>query len=116
MYHKSVLLEESVKGLNINPDGLYVDVTFGGGGHSRRIMECLDKGHLYAFDQDADAARNVIDDSRFTFIPQNFKYMKNYMPEGRLTASWQISACRRTSSTPRRRVSPHASRGVSICV
>ena len=79
MYHKSVLLEESVKGLNINPDGLYVDVTFGGGGHSRRIMECLDKGHLYAFDQDADAARNVIDDSRFTFIPQNFKYMKNFL-------------------------------------
>ena len=79
MYHKSVLLEESVKGLNINPDGLYVDVTFGGGGHSRRIMECLDKGHLYAFDQDADAARNVIDDSRFTMVYSNFRFLRNFL-------------------------------------
>lgn len=80
MYHIPVLLNESVEGLNIKPDGVYVDVTFGGGGHSRRIMECLgDNGHLYAFDQDEDAAKNVIDDSRFTFIQQNFRYMKNFI-------------------------------------
>lgn len=80
MYHIPVLLNESVEGLNIKPEGVYVDVTFGGGGHSRRIMECLgDNGHLYAFDQDEDAAKNVIDDSRFTFIQQNFRYMKNFI-------------------------------------
>lgn len=80
MYHIPVLLNESVDGLNIKPDGVYVDVTFGGGGHSRRIMECLgNNGRLYAFDQDEDAAKNVIDDSRFTFIQQNFRYMKNFI-------------------------------------
>lgn len=80
MYHIPVMLNESVEGLNINPNGTYVDVTFGGGGHSRRIMECLGEGgHLYAFDQDEDAAKNVIDDSRFTFIQQNFRYMKNFL-------------------------------------
>ncbi len=80
MYHIPVLLNESVEGLNIKPDGVYVDVTFGGGGHSRRIMECLgENGRLYAFDQDEDAAKNVIDDSRFTFIQQNFRYMKNFI-------------------------------------
>lgn len=80
MYHIPVLLDESIKGLNIRPDGIYVDVTFGGGGHSRRIMECLaDNGHLYAFDQDEDAAKNAFDDNRFTFIPQNFRYMKNFI-------------------------------------
>lgn len=80
MYHIPVLLNESVEALNIKPDGIYVDVTFGGGGHSRRILECLgEKGHLYAFDQDEDAVKNVIDDSRFTFIQQNFRYMKNFL-------------------------------------
>lgn len=80
MYHIPVLLKESVEALNIKPDGIYVDVTFGGGGHSRRILECLgEKGHLYAFDQDEDAVKNVIDDSRFTFIQQNFRYMKNFL-------------------------------------
>lgn len=79
MYHNPVMLEECMKGLNIKPDGLYVDVTFGGGGHSRRILDQLDRGHLYAFDQDADAARNAFDDPRFTFIPQNFRYMKNFV-------------------------------------
>ena len=80
MYHIPVMLNESIEGLNINPNGTYVDVTFGGGGHSRRIMECLGEGgHLYAFDQDEDAAKNVIDDSRFTFIQQNFRYMKNFL-------------------------------------
>lgn len=80
MYHIPVMLNESIEGLNINPNGTYVDVTFGGGGHSRRIMECLgENGRLYAFDQDEDAAKNVIDDSRFTFIQQNFRYMKNFV-------------------------------------
>ncbi len=80
MYHIPVLLNESINGLNIKPNGVYVDVTFGGGGHSRRIMENLDEtGRLYAFDQDEDAARNIIDDERFTFIQQNFRYMKNFV-------------------------------------
>ena len=80
MYHIPVMLNESIEGLNINPNGTYVDVTFGGGGHSRRIMECLgENGRLYAFDQDEEAAKNVIDDSRFTFIQQNFRYMKNFV-------------------------------------
>ena len=80
MYHIPVLLNESVNALNIKPNGVYVDVTFGGGGHSRRILECLgEEGRLYAFDQDEDAAKNEIDDSRFTFIQQNFRYMKNFV-------------------------------------
>ena len=79
MYHNPVLLNECIDGLSINPDGIYVDVTFGGGGHSRAILEHLKGGHLYAFDQDADAARNAFEDERFTFIPQNFRYMKNFV-------------------------------------
>lgn len=80
MYHIPVMLNESIEGLNIKPNGTYVDVTFGGGGHSRRILECLgEDGRLFAFDQDEDAAKNVIDDSRFTFIQQNFRYMKNFL-------------------------------------
>ena len=79
MYHNRVLLNECVDGLNIKPDGIYVDVTFGGGGHSRAILEHLKGGHLYAFDQDADAAKNAFEDERFTFIPQNFRYMKNFV-------------------------------------
>ena len=79
MYHQPVLLNECIEGLNIRPDGAYADVTFGGGGHSRAIMERLGTGHLYAFDQDEDAAKNVIDDDRFTFIQQNFSYFKNFI-------------------------------------
>jgi 16S rRNA (cytosine1402-N4)-methyltransferase len=79
MYHNPVLLHESVEGLNLRPDGTYVDVTFGGGGHSKYILSQLDKGHLIGFDQDQDAAKNIIDDERFTFIPQNFKYLKNFL-------------------------------------
>ncbi|HCE55067.1 MAG: 16S rRNA (cytosine(1402)-N(4))-methyltransferase RsmH [Lutibacter sp.] len=79
-YHNPVLLKESVDGLNINPDGIYVDVTFGGGGHSREILSRLNEhGKLYAFDQDEDAQRNAIDDSRFTLIPQNFRFIKRYL-------------------------------------
>lgn len=79
MYHNPVLLNESIEGLNIDPEGVYVDVTFGGGGHSRAILERLKGGRLYAFDQDADAAKNAFADERFTFIPQNFRYMKNFI-------------------------------------
>ena len=79
-YHVPVLLKESIDGLNIRPDGTYVDVTFGGGGHSREILSRLGaEGHLYSFDQDADAERNIVDDSRFTFVRSNFRYLKNWM-------------------------------------
>jgi len=79
MYHNPVMLNECIGGLNINPDGVYADVTFGGGGHSRAILDRLTTGHLYAFDQDEDAAANAFDDERFTFIPQNFRYFKNFI-------------------------------------
>lgn len=79
-YHQPVLLNESLEGLNIRPDGTYVDVTFGGGGHSRAIMERLgSEGRLLAFDQDDDAMANSIDDPRFTLIHENFKYLKNFL-------------------------------------
>lgn len=95
-YHIPVLLKESVDGLDIKPDGIYVDVTFGGGGHSREILSRLGaEGHLYSFDQDADAEQNVltpeaasegtdgprrfVDDERFTFVRSNFRYLKNWM-------------------------------------
>ncbi|MDR0970425.1 MAG: 16S rRNA (cytosine(1402)-N(4))-methyltransferase RsmH [Lentimicrobiaceae bacterium] len=79
MYHTPVLLEKSVEGLCVKPDGLYADVTFGGGGHSRQILDSIQSGHLFAFDQDADAAKNAFDDDRFTFIPQNFRFFKNFI-------------------------------------
>ena len=79
MYHNPVMLDKCIEGLNIEPSGVYVDVTFGGGGHSRAILERLTTGHLYAFDQDEDAAQNAFDDERFTFIPQNFRYFKNFI-------------------------------------
>lgn len=79
-YHEPVLLEMSVNGLNIKPDGVYVDVTFGGGGHSRKILELLNEnGRLIAFDQDADALKNAIDDHRFTLINENFRYIKRFL-------------------------------------
>ena len=79
-YHIPVLLRESVDGLEIKPDGVYIYVTFGGGGHSREILSRLGKkGHLYSFDQDADAEKNSIDDDRFTFVRSNFRYIKNWM-------------------------------------
>ena len=78
-YHTPVLLEECIEGLNINPSGIYVDVTFGGGGHAERMLDALQDGHLLAFDQDSDAQRNAFDDDRFTLIPQNFKYLKNFL-------------------------------------
>ena len=90
-YHVPVLLKPSVDGLNIQSGGIYVDVTFGGGGHSREILSRLDnQAHLYSFDQDADAEQNVmhregsaekrfVDDARFTFVRSNFRYLKNWM-------------------------------------
>lgn len=79
-YHVPVLLKESVDGLGIKPDGVYVDVTFGGGGHSREILSRLgEKGHLYSFDQDEDAEQNIVSDERFTFVRSNFRYLKNWM-------------------------------------
>ena len=79
-YHVPVLLKESVDGLSIKPDGIYVDVTFGGGGHSREILSRLGpQGRLFCFDQDADAEQNVVDDARFCFVRSNFRYLVNWM-------------------------------------
>jgi 16S rRNA (cytosine1402-N4)-methyltransferase len=79
-YHVPVLLKESVDGLDIQPDGIYVDVTFGGGGHSKEILSRLGKnGHLYSFDQDADAEKNIVHDDRFTFVRSNFRYIGQWM-------------------------------------
>ena len=79
-YHVPVLLRESVDGLSIRPEGIYVDVTFGGGGHSKEILSRLGAGgHLYSFDQDADAEKNIVADDRLTFVRSNFRYLKNWM-------------------------------------
>ncbi|PRB03018.1 16S rRNA (cytosine(1402)-N(4))-methyltransferase [Chryseobacterium sp. MYb7] len=78
MYHNPVLLKQSVDDLVTNPDGIYVDCTFGGGGHSREILSRLsDKGRLFSFDQDLDALKNTIDDPRFTLVNQNFRFLEN---------------------------------------
>ena len=79
MYHVPVLLEESIAGLNIDPDGVYLDLTFGGGGHSREILKRLKEGCLIGFDQDSDALDNVPDDDRFVFVNHNFRYLRNFM-------------------------------------
>jgi 16S rRNA (cytosine1402-N4)-methyltransferase len=79
MYHKPVLLNECIDGLNISPEGTYVDVTFGGGGHSREILKKIPGGRLLAFDQDPDASDNLPDDTRITFIKGNFRYLKSFL-------------------------------------
>ncbi len=80
VYHIPALASETIQGLDIKPDGTYVDVTFGGGGHSRAIMSCLGpKGRLFSFDQDMDAYANRIDDNRFTFVHGNFRYLRNFL-------------------------------------
>ena len=80
VYHIPALLNECLEGLNISPNGTYVDVTFGGGGHSRGIIENLgEEGRLFSFDQDSDAEKNIIDDKRFTFVKSNFRFLKNFM-------------------------------------
>ena len=76
-YHIPALLKESIDGLNIRPDGIYVDVTFGGGGHSMEILNRLETGRLIAFDQDEDAGVNVPDNKKFLFLNQNFRFLKN---------------------------------------
>ena len=79
-YHNPVLLKETVDGLNITPDGVYVDVTFGGGGHSKEIMSRLgSNGKLFAFDQDTDALKNALNDERFVLINQNFRFLKRFL-------------------------------------
>ena len=80
-YHIPVLMRESVDGLNIHENGIYVDVTFGGGGHSREILSRLkgEKSHLYSFDQDADAEHNIVKSDKFTFVRSNFRFLKNWM-------------------------------------
>lgn len=78
-YHKPVLLNESVDGLNINPNGTYADLTFGGGGHSRHILEQLDEGRLICFDQDPDAHENLPEDERVTFVAHNFRFLRNFL-------------------------------------
>jgi 16S rRNA (cytosine1402-N4)-methyltransferase len=79
MYHTPVLLHQSVEGLNIKPDGIYVDVTFGGGGHSAEILNRLERGRLLAFDQDEDASKNLLNHPQLTFLAQNFRYMRNFL-------------------------------------
>ncbi|MCK4663697.1 MAG: 16S rRNA (cytosine(1402)-N(4))-methyltransferase RsmH [Bacteroidales bacterium] len=79
VYHIPVLLKESINGLNINPEGIYIDLTFGGGGHSREIIKHLSSGQLFAFDQDKDAEKNLIDDNRFHFIRHNFRFLQNFL-------------------------------------
>ena len=79
-YHVPVLLDESIDGLAIQPGGIYADMTFGGGGHSKEILRHLGKkGHLYGFDQDADAEKNIVEDGRFIFVRSNFRYVKQWM-------------------------------------
>ena len=89
IYHIPAMLKETIDGLAIKPNGVYVDVTFGGGGHSRAILDRmhaletgdlkLENGHLYSFDQDEDALQNAIDDERWTFVHSNFRYLRNWM-------------------------------------
>ncbi|MGE5317483.1 MAG: 16S rRNA (cytosine(1402)-N(4))-methyltransferase, partial [Chloroflexota bacterium] len=79
MYHKPVLLQETIDLLAIKPEGTYVDVTFGGGGHSKAILDRLTTGRLIAFDQDKDALKNTFNDSKFLLINQNFKFITNFL-------------------------------------
>ncbi len=80
VYHVPVLRDESIDGMNLQPDGVYVDVTFGGGGHSKEILRRLEgEAHLYSFDQDEDAEKNIVDDPRFTFVRSNFRYLYNFL-------------------------------------
>lgn len=79
-YHIPVLLHESIQGMNLHPGGIYVDVTFGGGGHSKEILRNMGEGsRLFSFDQDADAEKNIINDGRFTFVQSNFRYLHNFL-------------------------------------
>ena len=95
-YHVPVLLKESVDGMNIQPDGTYVDVTFGGAGHSREILSRLGEGgRLLGFDQDEDAERNIVNDPHFIFVRSNFRYLQNFL---RYHDIEQVDAIRPTSA------------------
>lgn len=110
-YHVPVMLEECIEGLNIKPDGIYIDLTFGGGGHSKAILQrLLSEGSLYAFDQDSDAVKNALDDDRFTMIEDNFSNLTNQLKLYRVTqvdgiladlgiSSYQIDCAERGFST-----------------
>ena len=102
-YHIPVLLMPSVDGMNIRPDGTYVDVTFGGGGHSREIVSRLGEGgRLLGFDQDEDAEQNIVNDPHFTFVRSNFRYLHNFLRyhvSGKWTPYSPTSACRHIIST-----------------
>ena len=110
-YHVPVMLEECIEGLNIKPDGIYIDLTFGGGGHSKEILKHLSEdGSLYAFDQDSDAVKNALDDDRFTMIEDNFSNLTNQLKLYRVTqvdgiladlgiSSYQIDCAERGFST-----------------
>lgn len=80
VYHIPVLLNESIEGMNLHADGIYADMTFGGGGHSKEVLRRMGEDcHLYSFDQDEDAEKNIVDDKRFTFVRSNFRYLRNFM-------------------------------------
>lgn len=80
VYHIPVLLNESIEGMSLHADGIYADMTFGGGGHSKEILRRMGEDcHLYSFDQDEDAEKNIVDDKRFTFVRSNFRYLRNFM-------------------------------------
>ena len=117
-YHIPALLNECIDGLDIKPAGTYVDVTFGGGGHSRAIMSHLgSNGHLYGFDQDMDAYANRIDDPRFTFVHSNFAFLQNFMRYYGVNGVDGIlaSACRFTTSTTSSAASRSASMATWTC-
>ena len=78
-YHNPVMLKECINGLNIKPNGVYVDATFGGGGHSKAILDNLSDGKLYSFDQDLDAHQNIFYDKRFKFFKSNFRHIKKFL-------------------------------------
>lgn len=110
MYHVPVLLDASIQGLNIQAGGIYVDATYGGGGHSSEILKELDTGRLFGFDQDPDARQNIIDDPKLIFLNENFRFMKNFLKlykvnqvDGILAdlgiSSWQIDQPERGFST-----------------
>jgi len=117
-YHEPVLLQECIEGLNIRPDGTYADLTFGGGGHSREILNALGPdGRLFGFDQDRDAQANAIADPRFTLVPHNFRYIRNFLKlhkaipvDGILTSASADTRSMRASV-----VSAHVSAARSTC-
>ena len=115
-YHVPVLLKESVDGMNIRPDGTYVDVTFGGAGHSREILSRLGEGgRLLGFDQDEDAERNIVNDTHFTFVRSNFRYLHNFLRYHNIEQFLPTSASPLTTSMTANVVSPSVSTETWTC-